>query len=204
MNAYETLNDAKEYITVDDFSLPNLFEWIEGYSPVERVKFAVFCSNLIMDLSINKEKAAKVAVNTAASWTVDPSPENQAACMEAYDKACNLVKCAEEAREDAKSVVEEHCSIKASRLSLAANLHCLVAKTGQNAALAAACHDHNDICLGNAAMSAYNAALAAEAARACVPDMYAVANSEAILNSINVMQKMIDYILAKYEGKENA
>jgi len=67
-------------ITVENFSNSNIKEWIKDYSHKEKVEFAVYCAELVIDLHTGSSEAPNRAIQAAKNWILNPSEENRQKC----------------------------------------------------------------------------------------------------------------------------
>lgn len=70
-------------ITVGNFSIENIKNWISGYSHKQKVEFAVYCAGLVIDLYTGNSDAPRKAIAAAKAWIADPSDLNKTFCENA-------------------------------------------------------------------------------------------------------------------------
>lgn len=70
-------------ITVENFKYSNVKEWIADYSHKEKVEFAIYCAELVIDLYKGGSDAPRLAIEAAKVWVSSPTKENQDKCKKA-------------------------------------------------------------------------------------------------------------------------
>ncbi len=74
-------------ITVENFSYSNIKEWLSGYSHEDKVRFAIYSAELVVDLYTSSSDAPKKAIRAAKDWLLNPSEDNKKKCKAASDAA---------------------------------------------------------------------------------------------------------------------
>ena len=69
-------------ITVENFNYSNIKECISDFSHADKVRFAVYCAELVIDIyeKYNSSKAPRQAIEAAKKWIESPTEENKKAC----------------------------------------------------------------------------------------------------------------------------
>jgi len=126
-------------ITEENVSYSSVKEWIKDYSHQDKVKFAIYCAELVIDIyeSNNDSKAPRLAIEAAKAWVESPTEHNRKAALDAAVRAST-------ARE-ASPIVGDN----AARSSRAAHAAAFAAAFADNyaayAAVAAACAGGDNI-----------------------------------------------------------
>ena len=143
VNWLNSFNSKNIEITVENFNYSNVKEWISDFSHADKVRFAVYCAELVIDIyeKYNLSKAPRQAIESAKKWIESTTEENKKAC-----KSDDARVAAADAALDAR-VAASAARVAADSFSAAA--------AANAAALVAAADD-----------AASAAALAASAARA--------------------------------------
>ena len=76
-------------ITEDNFSYSNVKEWIKDYSHQDKVRFAIHCDELGIDIyeSNHDSKVPRLAIDAAKAWVESPTEHNRKAAFAAADNA---------------------------------------------------------------------------------------------------------------------
>ena len=79
-------------IKEDNFNYSNLKKWIEDYSHQDKVRFAIYCAELVIDIyeSNNDSKAPRLAIDAAKAWVESPTEHNRKAAFAAADNAARV------------------------------------------------------------------------------------------------------------------
>jgi len=69
-------------ITVENFNYSNVKEWISDFSHADKVRFAVYCAELVIDIyeKYNLSKGPRLAIEAAKKWIESKTEENKKAC----------------------------------------------------------------------------------------------------------------------------
>jgi hypothetical protein len=83
-------------IKVENFSHSNLIEWIKDYSHQDKVRFAIYCAELVIDIyeSNYDSKAPRFAIEAAKHWVESPTKQNRKAVCDAAVRASSAVYAA--------------------------------------------------------------------------------------------------------------
>jgi len=76
-------------IKVENFSHSNLNELIKDYSHQDKVRFAIYCAELVIDIyeSNYDSKAPRFAIEEAKHWVESPTKQNRKAVCDAAVRA---------------------------------------------------------------------------------------------------------------------
>ena len=77
------MDKLNKEITVGNFSYSNIKKWISSFSHKDKVRFAVYSAELVIDLYSGASDAPKKAIQAAKIWIDNPTKENQDACRKA-------------------------------------------------------------------------------------------------------------------------
>ena len=168
--SWDTMN-IKTEMTVENFNYSNVEKCISDFSHVDKVRFGVYCAELVIDIyeKYNLSKAPRQAIEAAKKWIESTTEENKKAC-----KSDDARVAAADAALDAR--------VAASAARVAADSFSAHAAANAAALVAAA---------ANAAHAAANAARAADAASAAAASAADAASSagesikENIVNWLN-------------------
>ena len=77
----DTMN-IKTEMTVENFNYSNIKECISDFSHADKVRFAVYCAELVIDIyeKYNSSKDPRQAIEAAKKWIESPTEENKKAC----------------------------------------------------------------------------------------------------------------------------
>jgi hypothetical protein len=213
MNTFNTYAEAKKEITVENFNYSNVKEWIENYSHKQKVEFAIYCAELVIDLYTGSSDASKKAIQAAKDWLLNQSEENKQKCKDAAayaaadaaDAAAYAAYAATVAAADVAYIAADAVAANAAAAYIAANADAADAAAWVAwAAYAYAAAD--DAAAADAAAwvadAAYAADVAADAAAYAADDAAAYAADDAAADDNSVKEKIINYILSKYEQTE--
>ncbi len=69
-------------MTVENFSYSKVEEYISDFSHLDKVRFGVYCAELVIDIyeKHNSSKAPRRAIEAAKKWIESPTEENKKAC----------------------------------------------------------------------------------------------------------------------------
>ena len=69
-------------MTVENFNYSNVEEYISDFSHVDKVRFGVYCAELVIDIyeKYNLSKAPRLAIEAAKKWIESTTEENKKAC----------------------------------------------------------------------------------------------------------------------------
>jgi len=69
-------------MTVENFNYSNVEECISDFSHVDKVRFGVYCAELVIDIyeKYNLSKAPRLAIEAAKKWIESTTEENKKAC----------------------------------------------------------------------------------------------------------------------------
>jgi len=73
--------EVKE-ITANNFSCSNIKIWIKDFSHKDKVRFAVYCAELVIDLYDGSSDEPRKAIQAAKNWINDPSDQNKKRCRD--------------------------------------------------------------------------------------------------------------------------
>ncbi len=78
---WDTMN-IKNEMTVENFNYSNVEECISDFSHVDKVRFGVYCAELVIDIyeKYNLSKAPRLAIEAAKKWIESTTEENKKAC----------------------------------------------------------------------------------------------------------------------------
>lgn len=76
-------------ITVENFSYSNLRKWLENYSHQDKVEFAIYCAEFVIDIyeRHNDSDAPRLAIKAAKTWVESPTEDNRKSAYAAYAAA---------------------------------------------------------------------------------------------------------------------
>ena len=76
-------------LTVENFTSSKIIKAITDFSHKDKVIFAVYCAELVIDIYENKSdsKAPRLAIEAAKEWIKNPTEENKQKCRSAYTEA---------------------------------------------------------------------------------------------------------------------
>lgn len=79
--SWYTMN-IKNEMTVENFNYSNVEECISDFSHVDKVRFGVYCAELVIDIyeKYNLSKAPRLAIEAAKKWIESTTEENKKAC----------------------------------------------------------------------------------------------------------------------------
>jgi len=79
--SWDTMN-IKTEMTVENFNYSNVEECISDFSHVDKVRFAVYCAELVIDIyeKYNLSKGPRLAIEAAKKWIESKTEENKKAC----------------------------------------------------------------------------------------------------------------------------
>ena len=80
-DGWDTMN-IKNEMTVENFNYSNVEECISDFSHVDKVRFGVYCAELVIDIyeKYNLSKAPRLAIEAAKKWIESTTEENKKAC----------------------------------------------------------------------------------------------------------------------------
>jgi len=69
-------------MTVENFNYSNVKECISDFSHIDKVRFAVYCAELVIDIyeKYNSSKDPRRSIEAAKKWIESPTEENKKAC----------------------------------------------------------------------------------------------------------------------------
>ena len=166
-------------ITVENFNYSNIKECISDFSHADKVRFAVYCAELVIDIyeKYNSSKAPRRAIEAAKKWIESPTEENKKACK-SYAAAAAAYAAA--------------CSAADSAAADAADA----------AARTASCSDAYDAADAAAAAAAYSAARTAACADADAAYAASAAGESIKENIVNWLNEFNSTNIETPEGKE--
>ena len=76
-------------IKEENFNYSNLNELIKDYNHQDKVRFAIYCAELVIDIyeSKNDSKEFRSAIEAAKAWVESPTEHNRKAAFAAADNA---------------------------------------------------------------------------------------------------------------------
>jgi len=76
-------------IKEENFSYSSVKEWIKDYSHQDKVKFGIYCAELVIDIyeRNNDSKAPRLSIEAAKDWVASPTEYNRKAACAASDRA---------------------------------------------------------------------------------------------------------------------
>jgi hypothetical protein len=160
-------------LTVEDFTRSKVKEAISGFTHKQKVIFAVYCAELVIDIYENKNdgKAPRLAIEAAKEWIKSPTEENKQKCKDA----------------DAAYAAAAADADAAAYAAYAAADAADAAADADAAAYADAAADAD-------AAAAYDAYAAADAADAAADADAAAAAADAAYAKNKIRQKIIDKV----------
>ena len=80
-------------ITEENFNYSNLKKWIKDYNHQDKVRFAIYCAELVIDIyeSNHDSKAPRLCIEAAKDWVASPTEYNRKAACAAADRAYAVV-----------------------------------------------------------------------------------------------------------------
>ncbi len=104
-------------MTVENFSYSKVEEYISDFSHLDKVRFGVYCAELVIDIyeKHNSSKAPRRAIEAAKKWIESPTEGNKQACKSDAARAANA------ARNDADWAAADAALAAASAANAATN-----------------------------------------------------------------------------------
>jgi len=83
-------------ITEENFNYSNVKEWIKDYSHQDKVKFGIYCAELVIDIYERNydSKAPRFAIEAAKAWVESPTEQNRKAACAAASAAVSAAASA--------------------------------------------------------------------------------------------------------------
>ena len=119
-------------IKEENFNYSNLNELIKDYSHQDKVRFAIYCAELVIDIyeSKNDSKEFRSAIEAAKAWVESPTEHNRKAALDAAVRAS--------AAREASPIVSDNAAASATNAAHAAAFAAAFADNYANSAAFAA------------------------------------------------------------------
>jgi len=149
--SWYTMN-IKNEMTVENFNYSNVEKCISDFSHVDKVRFGVYCAELVIDIyeKYNLSKAPRLAIEAAKKWIESTTEENKKECksddarVAAADAALDARVAASAARVAADSFSAAAAANAAALVAAADDAASASASASARAALAAAAASASD------------------------------------------------------------